>query len=146
LNHDEPATTAIGRAADLKSAARRTRTRTFGVILAVMTDDDLHLLRAAGSESDVPAGVLLIERGQPAAGLFVILDGSVVVEAPEGTTRVLGSGAVIGERGLASESGTRTARVRATSDVRVLAVDRDEFNRLTAEHPSLIGRIAEATA
>jgi voltage-gated potassium channel len=110
-----------------------------------MTDDDLHLLRAAGSESDVPAGVLLIERGQPAAGLFVILDGSVVVEAPEGT-RVLGSGAVIGERGLASESGTRTARVRATSDVRVLAADRDEFNRLTAEHPSLIGRIAEATA
>jgi CRP-like cAMP-binding protein len=145
LNHDEPATTAIGRAADLKSAARRTRTRTFGSILAVMTNDDLHLLRAAGSESDVPAGVLLIERGQPAAGLFVILAGSVVVEAPEGT-RVLGSGAVIGERGLASESGTRTARVRATSDVRVLAVDRDEFNRLTAEHPSLIGRIAEATA
>src|SRR5689334_20280353 len=108
-----------------------------------MTSDDLHLLRTVGSESDVPAGLLLIERGQPASGLFVILKGSVVVEAPEGT-RLLGPGAIIGERALASESGTRTARVRTMSDVRVLAVDRDELDRLTAEHANLIDRIAEA--
>jgi voltage-gated potassium channel len=110
-----------------------------------MTNDDLNLLRTAGSESDIPAGLLLIERGQPAAGLFVILDGSVVVEAPEGT-RVLGPGAIVGERALASRHGSRTARVRTTSDVRVLAVDRGEFERLSAEHSSLLGRIAEAAA
>jgi CRP-like cAMP-binding protein len=108
-----------------------------------MTNDDFRLLRAAGSESDLPAGVLLIERGQPATGLFVILEGSVVVEAPEGT-RELGPGAVVGERALCSGSGERTARVRATSDVRVLAVARSEVDRLTDEHSQLAGRITAA--
>ena len=110
-----------------------------------MTNDDLRLLRAAGTESDVPAGALLIERGQPASGLFVILEGSVVVDAPEGR-RWLGPGAVVGERALGSSSGTRTARVRTTSDVRVLAVTRREVDRLTAEHASLAGRLAAAAA
>src|SRR3954453_10443880 len=41
---------------------------------------------SAGSESDIPAGLLLIERGHPATGLYVILEGSVVVDAAEGRT------------------------------------------------------------
>ena len=110
-----------------------------------MTNDDLRLLRAAGSECDVPAGALLIERGQPASGLFVILEGSVVVEAPEGR-RWLGPGAVVGERALVPGSDRRTARVRTTSDVRVLAVTRREVDRLTAEHASLANRLAAAAA
>jgi CRP-like cAMP-binding protein len=110
-----------------------------------MTDDDLYLLRAAGNESDLPAGVLLIEKGQPASGLFVILEGSVIVEAPEGT-RSLGPGAVVGERALTSGSGVRTARVRTATPVRVLAVARREVDRLTAAHTSLARRIAAAAA
>lgn len=110
-----------------------------------MTSDDLRLLRAAGSESDLPAGQLLIERGHPGTGLFVILEGSVLVEAPEGI-RELGPGAVVGERALSARSGRRTARVRTTSDVRVLAVARDEVDRLLAEHSSLAGRISAAAS
>ena len=110
-----------------------------------MTNDDLRLLQAVGSEIDVPAGALLIERGQPGTGLFVILEGSVIVEAPEGVRR-LGAGAVVGERALVPGSGKRTARVRTTSDVRVLAVPRGEVDRLTDEHSSLADRIAAAGA
>jgi CRP-like cAMP-binding protein len=110
-----------------------------------MTNDDLRLLRAAGSECAVPAGALLIERGQPGAGLFVILEGSVVVEAPEGV-RELGAGAVVGERALAFDYGKRTARVRTTSDVRVLAVSRAEVDRLLAEHSSLSALITAAAS
>ena len=110
-----------------------------------MTDEDMRLLRAVGSESVVPAGKLLIEHGQLATGLFVILEGSVVVEAPEGV-RTLGPGTVVGERALASSSGKRTARVRAESEVRVLAVPRSEIDRLTTDDASLAGRIAAAAA
>ena len=110
-----------------------------------MTNDDLRLLRAAGSESAVPAGALLIERGHPGTGLFVILEGSLVVEAPEGV-REVGAGAVVGERALGARTGKRTARVRTTSDVRVLAVPRAEVDRLLAEDVSLACRLADAAS
>lgn len=110
-----------------------------------MNDDDLQLLRASGAETDVAAGHVLIEHGQYGSGLYVLLEGTVHVEAPEGT-RELGPGTVIGERALLSADGTRTARVRATSDIRVLAVDRVEFERLCADDAGLAGRVADAAA
>jgi CRP-like cAMP-binding protein len=73
----------------------------------------------------------------------VLLEGTVVVEAPEGM-RELGPGACFGERALLSEEGRRTARVQATSDVRVLAVDRVEFERLCADDEGLAQRVSDA--
>ena len=106
-----------------------------------MGDTDLKLLRAAGIESTFGAGQTLIERGQPGSGVFVVLAGRVVVEAPEGT-RELGEGAVIGERSLLSEDGERTARVRALTEVRVVAVTREMFSELCAGDPGLADRIS----
>jgi CRP-like cAMP-binding protein len=102
--------------------------------------DDLRKLEAAGTESAVAAGCVLIERGQYGSGLYVILEGTVVVEAPEGERR-LGPTTIVGERALLSEDGIRTARVRAATDVRVLAVDRLDFEQLCADDPALAGRI-----
>ena len=110
-----------------------------------MTEDDLQLLRTVGAEAAVAAGHTLIERGQYGSGLYVILEGMVIVEAPE-ATRELGQGSVIGERALLSADGLRTARVRAIDDVRVLAVDRVEFDRLCEEDPGFAQRIAESAA
>ena len=110
-----------------------------------MNADDLQLLEAVGVEVGVSVGKVLIERGRPGAGLYVILEGTVVVDAPEGT-RELGPGAVIGERALLSADGRRTARVRATSDVRLLAVDRVESERLSAEDAGLARRLIAAGA
>lgn len=112
-------------------------------ILATMDPDDLRLLETVGAEAEVAAGYVLIERGQHGAGLYVILEGTVVVEAPEGS-RELGPGALIGERALLSADGTRTARVRTTSDVRVLAVDRIEIERLCADNAAFARRLTDA--
>ncbi len=108
-----------------------------------MTPDDLLLLGTVGAETAMAPGQVLIERGQHGAGLYVILEGTVVVEAPEGT-RELGPAAVIGERALLSADGLRTARVRAVSDVRVLAVERADFDRLCEDDPELALRLAAA--
>jgi CRP-like cAMP-binding protein len=110
-------------------------------ILDAMSPEDLHLLETVGIESRVPAGHVLIERGQQGTGLYLIVEGTVVIEAPEGT-RKLGPGAVIGERALLSAEGTRTARVRATEEVRVLAVERVSFERLCSENEGLADRIS----
>ncbi len=108
-----------------------------------MNQDDLRALETVGAEVTFAAGQALTETGQRGTGLYVLLEGTVVVEAPEGT-RELGPGTVIGERALLSDDGMRTARVRTTSDVRALAVDRVEFERLCADDEGFAGRIADA--
>ena len=100
-----------------------------------MDEDDLHKLASVGSKLSFGAGQMLIERGKPGTGL------SIVVEAPEGT-RELGPGSVVGERALLSEDGTRSARVRALTFGKVIAVDRAEVDRLCAEDPAFAERLA----
>lgn len=110
-----------------------------------MNSDDLRRLEAVGSAAAFPTGHVLIERGQHGGGLFVILEGTVVVEATEGNLEY-GPGSVIGERALLSPAGRRAARVRATSDLRVLAVDRREFERLCGDDAAFAERVASLSA
>jgi CRP-like cAMP-binding protein len=110
-------------------------------ILTAVNSDDLRRLEAVGSVVTFPPGHVLIERGQHGGGLFVIVEGTVVVEAPEGNLEY-GSGSVVGERALLSPVGRRAARVRAASDLRVLAVDRSEFERLCADDAAFAERVA----
>jgi CRP-like cAMP-binding protein len=113
-------------------------------ILGGVDEDDLRKLEEAGSEVSFGAGQMLIEMGKPGTGLYVVVEGRIVVEAPEGT-RELGPGAVVGERALLSEDGIRTARVRALTYGRVFAVDRAEVDRLCAENPGFAERLARVS-
>ena len=109
-----------------------------------MDEEDLRKLEAVGSELSFGAGQMLIERGKPGTGLYVVVEGRIEVEAPEGT-RELGPGAVVGERALLSEDGTRSARVRALTYGKVLAVDRADVDRLCAEDPAFAERLAQVS-
>ena len=109
-----------------------------------MNEDDLGRLEAVGSELAFAAGQMLIERGKPGTGIYVVVEGTVVVEAAEGTSE-LGPGAVVGERALLSADGTRTARVRALTDGVVLAVERTEIDRLCAEDAAFAERLARSS-
>jgi CRP-like cAMP-binding protein len=106
-------------------------------------EDDLQRLEAVGSRVRFPAGKVLIEHAQPGTGLFVVVEGRVLVEAPE-SDRELGPGSVVGERALVAEHGMRTARVRALTDCLVLAVDRADVDRLCADDPGLAERLTQA--
>jgi len=109
-----------------------------------MNAEDLRRLEEVGSEVRFLAGKVLIERGQPGTGLYVVIEGRLLVEAPE-RTREFGQGAVVGERALLSAEGTRTARVRAVTDVVLLAVDRAEIDRLCGEDAAFAARLAQST-
>ena len=109
-----------------------------------MDEDDLHKLEAAGSEIAFGAGQMLIERGKPGTGLYLVLEGQIVVEAPGGT-RELGPGSVVGERALLSEDGMRTARVRAVTHGVLVAVERAEVDRLCAEDPGFAERLTQVS-
>ena len=108
-------------------------------------DAQLERLAAATSEFEAPAGQTLIERGRPGSGMFVLEEGEAIVEAPEGT-RQLGPGDIFGERALLGEDIERTARVRAQTDVRCLAISRPEIERLLAEDPRFAERLRRLSA
>ena len=114
-------------------------------LFADLDDDQLDRLATCTSEFDAPAGQALIERGRAGSGLFVLEQGEAIVEAPEGT-RELGPGDVFGERSLLGEDGERTARVRARTDVRCLAIARTELERVLAESPALADRLRDLSA
>ena len=109
-------------------------------LFADLDDAQLDRLAAATSEFDAPAGQALIERGKPGAGIFVLEQGQAIVEAPEGR-REIGPGDVFGERSLLGDDIERTARVRAQTDVRCLAIARPEIERLLAEDPRLADKL-----
>ena len=114
-------------------------------LFADLDDAQLDRLAAATTEFEAPAGQALIERGRAGSGMFVLEEGEATVEAPEGT-RELGPGDVFGERALLGEDIERTARVRARTDVRCLAIARPEIERLLAEDPRVAARLGQLSA
>jgi CRP-like cAMP-binding protein len=103
-------------------------------LFAHLDEDRLGQLAAATTEFEASAGKLLIQRGAPGSGMFVLEEGRAVVEAPEGE-RELGPGDVFGERALVGGDLGRTARVRALTEVRCLAIGRTAIELLVAEDP-----------
>ena len=77
-----------------------------------------------------------MQPNRPGAGLFVIEDGTVEVELPKSKIE-LGPGEFVGELALLDENATHVARVHATSEIRCLAISRDDFDRVLASEPEL---------
>jgi len=111
-------------------------------LFAGFDDETLERLAAPFSEVEFPANQVLIEPRMPGAGLFVICDGTVVVEAHE-VQRELGPGEVVGEISLVEEDGLRRARVVAKTAVRCLALDRTEFEQMLEGEPELAASMRE---
>jgi CRP-like cAMP-binding protein len=107
-----------------------------------LDDETLERIAPAFTEADFPASHVLIEPRTTGAGLFVICDGSVVVEV-HGTPRRLGPGDVVGEISMLEEQGTRRVRVVAETPVRCLALARPALERILDEEPQLGAALRE---
>jgi CRP-like cAMP-binding protein len=93
-----------------------------------LDDVTLERIAQAAREIEFPAGLLLTQPGQIGSGLFVILEGTAVLEPPEGPKEI-GPGEVFGELAMLAPDGRRTARVRAETPLRCLAIDRPTLER-----------------
>ena len=111
-------------------------------LFASFDDESLERLAVPFSEVEFPANQVLIEPRQPGAGLFVICEGTVVVEAP-GVEHELGEGEVVGEISLIEEDGLRRARVVAKTPVRCLALSRADFEQMLESEPELAGAMRD---
>lgn len=105
-------------------------------LFAGLSDQGLRHVLGAASRHDVPAGHVLLQPDQVGAGLFVIEEGTAVVERTGGVVE-LGPGEFIGELALLFDGAVHSVRVRAATPLRVLALARDDFSRLIASEPEM---------
>ena len=110
-------------------------------LFAGVAADRLEELAAAASERLAAAGDLLVERGQPASGLFVLEEGRAVVERPGLADSRLGPGDVFGEIALIGLRPERSARVRAVTECRCLGFPRADLERMLANEPEVANRL-----
>ena len=104
---------------------------------------DLERVGEATTELEVPAGQVLVQPGMKGTGMFFISEGTVVVETRRDRIE-LGPGEFFGELALMTEDATRTARVRAKTPLKCLALDRKEFRELVSTHPDVAASLLEA--
>jgi CRP-like cAMP-binding protein len=120
-------------------------------LFSQLGDEELQRVAEAVSEVQVAAQQLLVQPGTAGTGMFFIAEGTAVVETKRDEIE-LGPGQFFGELALISEDATRTARVRAKTELRCLALDRRSFRKLVSEHPEVaaslleiaLGRLAES--
>ena len=90
-------------------------------------------------ELRVPAGEWLFREGDQGDALYVIRAGRLEVVGGDGSgpvMRVLGRGDALGELALLTSS-PRSASARAARDTDLVAIDRDDFERLLEETPEV---------
>jgi CRP-like cAMP-binding protein len=102
-----------------------------------VSDAGLERLAASAAEMECEPGQVLVIRGVPGSGMYVVLEGTVVVELRGGLHTDLGPGNFFGETALLVPSAVRGARVRAASHARCLSVPREDFLELVESEPSL---------
>jgi CRP-like cAMP-binding protein len=106
-------------------------------LFAALSDDALARVAAITTEVVFPPGAVLALADDPGSGMFVIEEGTVVVEARGGVQIELGPGEFVGELTLLVPDAHRVARIRAATDVRCLAIARDAFAELLEREPGI---------
>ncbi len=89
---------------------------------------------------EVPAGTSLTRAGQPGDEFFVLVDGTAAVEKPGKKKHFLKPGDFFGEMSLL-DGGPRSVTVRAATPLRVLVIDRKNFQLLLREVPDLTHKL-----
>ena len=114
-------------------------------LFASLDGEALQQLAGSLEEVELPAGQVLIEPNMQGSGMFVIEHGTVEVET-RGRRFERGPGEFVGELALLNARGARTARVRAKTPLRCLAVTRADFVAALEADPKLALALLEALA
>ena len=105
-------------------------------IFAGLSKPSLERVAAMATEVELRPGQVLVQAHEPGSGMYVVEDGTVSVEL-RGRTIELGPGEFFGELSLLVPEAARSARVRAATPVRCLALGRPDFEALLESEPAL---------
>ena len=105
-----------------------------------LNEDELRRVAELSRIAETAAGTVVTQIGEPGDSFFIIIDGAVAVRTPVGAGSQLQPGDFFGEMSLL-DGEPRSATIVATTDLRLLIVDRSHFWRLLDETPDLVRRI-----
>jgi CRP-like cAMP-binding protein len=114
-------------------------------IFAGLDEASLQHILECVNEFEVKPGHVLVQPNHAGEGLFLIEEGTVLVEVP-GKRIELGPGEFFGEIALLTEEAVRRGRVSAHTDLRCLALRRDDFDDLLEQHPKVALSMLRALA
>src|ERR1700687_2036069 len=103
-------------------------------------EDELCRVAELSRIAEAPAGTVVTQIGDAGDSFFIIIDGMAAVRTPVGAGSQRQPGECCGEMSL-GDGEPRSATIVATTDLRVLVVDRANFWRLLDETPELMRRI-----
>jgi CRP-like cAMP-binding protein len=106
----------------------------------------LELFRHADNIRTFKAGDAIFALGDSGEEMFIILEGTVAVFVGGRVVMTLGPGEIVGEMALVDDDHTRTATVKAESDVKVAPVDRRQFEFLVRNHPTFATEVMKTIA
>lgn len=114
-----------------------------------LTSDDLVEVLDNSAIEQVPAGKTVISEGDEGLDIYVIRQGSMVVEKNLGGKPIflsyLPAGSYVGEMSVIS-GGKRTATVRAAVKSEVIRIDGEAFKRVLEKKPALLAKIKQDMA
>ena len=103
-------------------------------------EDELRRVAELSKIVEMSAGTVVTHVGDAGDSFFVIIDGMAAVRTPVGTGGQLHPGDFFGEMSLL-DGEPRSATIVATTDLRLLSVDRSHFWQLLDQNPELIRRM-----
>ena len=129
---------------DATSRARVERLRSIPIFSELGEEALLRILDRA-TEFEAAPGHVLVQPHAAGAGLFVIEDGTATVELRDKKLD-LGPGEFFGELALLNEDATHTGRVCASTSLKCLAINRDDFAELLETEPAIAKAMLRALA
>ncbi len=113
-------------------------------LFARCSDEDLAVLAHSLDFVDVPAGTVIFREGEPGTEMYIVESGQVRVVSDVETEKVVfahfGPGDFFGEMALMTGA-PRTAGAIASTAVELWRLDKERFDLLLADHPSISAEI-----
>jgi CRP-like cAMP-binding protein len=110
-------------------------------LFSELNESELQEVAAHAQIRNVPNDTTIFYEGDPADAVYVVVNGRVKVvttstDGKEFILTVLGAGQVFGEMGLL-ETAPRSASVITITEVELMTIKRDDFDRLIENRPSI---------
>jgi CRP-like cAMP-binding protein len=115
-------------------------------VFAGLSRRSLERIARIAKDLELRPGQVLIEPRAKGSGMFVVLEGAVTASTRGKRSRELGPGDIVGELALLTADERRTARVRARTPVRCLAIARGDFRRILTNEPRVAIQVLETVA
>jgi CRP-like cAMP-binding protein len=114
-------------------------------LFADLDERSLQAVAILAREVSFKAGDVLMVEGEPGEEFYVIVEGTIRIEAGDRTIRSMTAGGFLGEIALLDRR-PRTATATCVTDARLLEVRAHEFDRLLDTLPKVHERICAAVS